>query len=80
MLDSILKFQSEYEKLARKNKEFHLQNATWKLINSIHRVLKPSYGATLQMQKEQITITDIYITWNLMIRETEAMDGSGLYS
>lgn len=39
----------------------HIQ---WKLVEQLHRVLKPLYQATIVMQRADFTMSDFYASWN----------------
>jgi len=68
MIDSILKYKADYQKLSEKNKEFSLQPNLWPIVEDLHRVLKPAWEATTKMQ-ELLPITDIYEEWMVSIKK-----------
>lgn len=66
MLSSLLRLQTFCANcVAHGNDRMKLSNETWEKITEIKLSLEPFYRATIQLQKEDLPLTDVYKIINI---------------
>lgn len=65
MLNTLLKLKEHCQEIEKENKKVRLSAVTWEKIEEIVKCLKPSYETMKKLQKEDITLPDIYKIINL---------------